>query len=474
MSGQAEDRGLPRGEPMTNNPRRAELGLLIAAWAIGIVCYATVDLATLGTLPVNFLAVMLITAAVLLAGHIVIRILAPYADPVLFPVAAMINLIGLVMIHRLDVAEQLRAEVNNTKAPPPDAIAQATWVLVALALFTLVLFVVTDHRKLQRYTFTSLVVGVVLLLLPLVPVLGTSINGARLWVRLGPLSFQPSELAKIALTIFFAGYLVRKREALATVRTKVAGIGIPRGRDLGPLLVAWLLALGVLAFERDLGTALMFFGLFVIMLYVATQRRSWLIIGAVMFALAAVLGYLAFGHVRLRVQIWLDPWAYANDEGYQLVQALFGLAKGGLFGTGLGDGYPQFIPFAKTDFIAAAIGEELGLAGMMALIMLFAILVERGLRTAITCRDPFGTLLAVGLSSVFALQVFVTIGGVTRLIPLTGLTTPFLSYGGSALVCNWMMIALLLRISDRNRRPATIAQSADEALTQMIRVGIDR
>ena len=455
-------------------PRRVELGLLILVWAIGSVCYATVDLATLGTLPVNYLALLLGSGAVLLIGHIVVRRLAPHADPVLFPVAAMLNMLGLVMIHRLDVAAQLRAEVNDEKAPSPDAVAQATWVLVALVLFTLVLFLVTDHRRLQRYTYTSGVAGVVLLLLPLVPILGTSINGARLWVRLGPFSFQPSELAKIALTIFFAGYLVRKREALATVRRKVLGLGIPRGRDFGPLLVAWLVALGVLAFERDLGTALMFFGVFVILLYVSTQRRSWLIIGAGLFALAAVLGYLAFGHVQLRVKIWLDPWTYANDEGYQLVQALFGLASGGLFGTGLGEGYPQFIPFAKTDFIAAALGEELGLAGMMAIVMLFAILVERGLRTGLACRDPFGTLLAVGLSSVFALQVLVTIGGVTRLIPLTGLTTPFLSYGGSALVCNWMMIALLLRISDRNRRPAVIAQSADEAMTQMIRVGIDR
>ena len=455
-------------------PRRTELGLLLVAWAIGAVCYATVDLATLGELPVNTVALLIGSAAILLIGHVVIRRLAPYADPVLYPVAAMINLLGLVMIHRLDVAERLRAEANGTKAPSSDAVAQATWVLVALVLFTLVLFFVTDHRKLQRYTFTSLVAGVVLLLLPLLPIVGTSINGARLWIRLGPLSFQPSELAKVALTIFFAGYLVRKREALATVRRKFLGLGFPRGRDFGPLLVAWLLALGVLAFERDLGTALMFFGVFVILLYVSTQRRSWLIIGAALFALAAVLGYFAFGHVRLRVQIWLDPWTYANDQGYQLVQALFGLASGGLFGTGLGQGYPLFIPFAKTDFISAALGEELGLAGMMALIMLFAILVERGLRTGIACRDPFGALLAVGLSSVFALQVFVTIGGVTRLIPLTGLTTPFLSYGGSALVVNWMMVALLLRISDRNRRPAMIAQSADEALTQMIRVGIDR
>ncbi len=459
---------------MSRHPRRTELGLLFFAWLIGCVAYATVDLATLDTLPVNYVTLLVGSAAVLLIGHVVIRRLAPHADPVLYPVAAMINLLGLVMIHRLDVAEQLRAQANDNKVPSSDAVAQATWVLVALVLFTLVLFFVTDHRKLQRYTFTFLVVGVVLLLLPLLPIIGTTINGARLWIRLGPLSFQPSELAKIALTIFFAGYLVRKREALATVRRKILGLGIPRGRDFGPLVVAWLVALSILAFQRDLGTALMFFGVFVILLYVATQRRSWLIIGAALFALAAVLGYLAFGHVQLRVKIWLDPWTYANDEGYQLVQALFGLASGGLFGTGLGEGYPQFIPFAKTDFISAALGEELGLAGMLALLMLFAILVERGLRTGLACRDPFGTLLAVGLSSVFALQVFVTVGGVTRLIPLTGLTTPFLSYGGSALVINWVMIALLLRISDRNRRPAVIAQSADEAMTQMIRVGIDR
>ena len=459
---------------MTRNPRRTELGLLLFAWLIGVVCYATVDFATLGTLPVNYLTLLIGSAVVLLAGHVVIRRLAPHADPVLYPVAAMINLLGLVMIHRLDVADELTAAANDKKPPSPDAFAQATWVLVALALFTLVLFLVSDHRKLQRYTFTSLVAGVVLLLLPLLPLIGTSINGAQLWIRVGPLSFQPSELAKIALTIFFAGYLVRKREALATVRRKVLGLGIPRGRDFGPLVVAWLVAVGILAFQRDLGTALMFFGVFVILLYVSTQRRSWLIIGAALFALACVLGYLAFGHVQLRVKIWLDPWQYANNESYQLVQGLFGLASGGLFGTGLGEGYPQFIPFAKTDFIAAALGEELGLAGLFAIVMLFAILVESGLRTGLACRDAFGTLLAVGLSSVFALQVFVTIGGVTRLIPLTGLTTPFLSYGGSALVCNWMMIALLLRISDRNRRPAAIAQSADEALTQMIRVGIDR
>ncbi len=225
---------------MRIHPRRTELGLLVVAWLIGVVCYATVDLATLGRLPVNYVALLVGSAVVLLAGHLVIRRLAPHADPVLFPVAAMLNLLGLVMIHRLDVADQLRAEANDNKVPSADALAQATWVLVALGLFTLVLFLVTDHRKLQRYTFTSLVAGVALLLLPLLPIIGTSINGARLWIRLGPLSFQPSELAKVALTIFFAGYLVRKRETLATVRRKVLGLGIPRGRDFGPLLVAWL------------------------------------------------------------------------------------------------------------------------------------------------------------------------------------------------------------------------------------------
>ncbi len=295
-----------------------------------------------------------------------------------------------------------------------------------------------------------------LLLLPLVPGLGTTVNGANLWVRLGPLSFQPSELAKIFLTIFFAGYLVVTRDSLALVRRKILGIGFPRGRDFGPIVVAWLISLAVLVFQRDLGTALMFFGLFVTLLYVATQRRSWLVIGAVMFIAGCLLGYAAFGHVRVRVEVWLDTWTYASDQGYQIAQSLFGLANGGVLGTGWGQGYPQFVPFAKTDFITAALGEELGTTGFMAILVIYAIIVERGLRTAIACRDPFGKLLAVGFATVFGLQVFVVVGGVTRLIPLTGLTTPFLSYGGSALVANWMMVALLIRISDRARRPEPV------------------
>ena len=438
----------------TARPRRGtELALLLAALGIGAYAYANVDLAITGNLPDRFWLVVGITAALVLLLHISVRVLAPYADPFLLPAAVMLNLLGLVMIHRLDIADQLIARLNNTEAPIPDSEAQFTWLILAAGLAVLTLLVVRDHRRLQRYMYLSMLVGVVLLLLPLVPGLGTTINGATLWIRVGPFTFQPSEFAKIFLTIFFAGYLVLKRDSMAVVRTKILGLGFPRGRDLGPIAVAWLVALIVLAFERDLGTALMFFGVFVVMLYVSTGRRSWLVIGALLLLLGGLIGYMAFGHVQQRIMIWLDTWSYAQDESFQLAQGLFGLANGGLLGAGWGNGYPQLVPFAKSDFIAAALGEEIGLTGLMAIIMLYAVIIERGLRTAVSVRDAFGTLLAVGLASAMALQVFVVIGGVTRLIPLTGLTTPFLSYGGSALLANWTMIALLLRISDQARRP---------------------
>jgi len=333
-----------------------------------------------------------------------------------------------------------------------------------------VLLLVRDHRRLQRYTYISLVLGVGLLLLPLTPVLGYTVNGATLWIRVGTLTFQPGELAKIVLTVFLAGYLVTHRDSLATVRTKVLGISLPRGRDMGPLLVGWLLALAVMAFETDLGTALIFFGLFVSMLYVATQRRGWVILGAVLMAVGAVAVYLAFGHVRTRVEIWLDPFQSANDAGYQIVQSLYGLANGGVLGTGWGQGYPQLVPFASSDFILSAFGEELGLTGLCAILLLYGILIQRGLRTAVACRDVFERLLATGLAVVFALQVFVVAGGVTKLIPMTGLTTPFLSAGGSALIANWIMVAVLLRISDITRRPDPVVTSPDESLTQVVRL----
>ncbi len=440
--------------------RNLELALLVLAFAIGAWAYANVGESVEQRLPLRFTEVLALVGVLVLVAHLAVRFLAPHADPFILPAATALNLVGLAMIYRIDLAEAARAERNGDPIPSPDSLAQLTWLTISIALFVGVLLIVRDHRKLQRYTYTMLVVGVVLLLLPLVPGLGATINGARLWIQFAGLSFQPSEFAKIALAIFFSGYLVRTRDSLALVRTRFAGVGLPRGRDVGPLIVAWLIALGILAFERDLGTALMFFGMFVVLLYVATGRKSWLIIGGLLFITAALLGYLAFGHVRVRVQVWLDVWSVAQDEGYQLAQSLFGLANGGILGTGMGNGFPHFVPFAKSDFIAAALGEELGLTGMMALLLLYAIIIERGLRTAVAVRDPFGQLLAVALATVLALQVFVVIGGVTRLIPLTGLTTPFLSYGGSALLANWVMVALLLRISDRARSHAGVLTTA--------------
>jgi cell division protein FtsW (lipid II flippase) len=352
---------------------------------------------------------------------------------------------------------------------------------LGVALFVLTLGLLRDHRVLTRVTYTSGLAAIVLLLLPLVPGVGATINGAKIWINLGPFSFQPGELAKVLLVVAFAGYLVLHRDALALAGRRVAGIDLPRGRDLGPILAMWLVSLGVLVFQRDLGSSLLFFGLFLVMLYVATERAGWLVVGAVLFAAGAVAAYKLVGHVTTRVDIWLHPLHYFNnpDAGHdsgQLVESLFGMAWGGLIGRGFGGGSPERVPFAESDFIISAIGEELGLTGVIAVILCYGLIVERALRAALICRDGFGKLMATGLAAVFALQVFVVIGGVTRLIPLTGLTTPFLSYGGSSLVANWVIAALLLRISDQARRPVPDLthgddDRADEQPTQIVKIG---
>jgi cell division protein FtsW (lipid II flippase) len=305
---------------------------------------------------------------------------------------------------------------------------------------------------------------------PAAPRAGTRDQRRRIWIRLGPVGFQPGEVAKIFLVVFFAGYLVVKRDALALAGRRFLGIDLPRGRDLGPILGAWLVSLGVLVFQRDLGSSLLFFGLFVVLLYVATERVGWIVVGALLFLAGAYFGYLTFSHVQARVTGWLDPFS-DTDTYYQIVQSLYGMAFGGLLGTGLGQGNPTLTPYAYSDFIVASVAEELGLAGLMAIIVVYALIVERGLRIALLCRDAFGKLLATGLAVTFALQVFVVVGGVTRLIPLTGLTTPFLSYGGSSLVANWAIIALLLRISDVTRRPAPqVAPLQSDDATQVVRL----
>ncbi len=436
--------------------RNVELALLILAVAAATGAYALAGIGTRGAVPPQILANVGGLSLLALAVHVVLRLRAPYADPVVLPIATAINGIGLVMIQRLDYAED-RDFTESLAA------RQLIWTAVGVVAAVAVLLWVRDHRGLARYTYTAMTAGLVLLMLPLLPVVGRTINGARLWIGFGPLSFQPGEIAKILLTVFFAGYLVASRDSLSLVGRKVLGLQLPRGRDLGPILVAWLASLGVLIFERDLGTSLLFFGLFVALLYVATERTSWIVIGLLLFAGGAFTAWTLFGHVQNRVAIWLRPFDPENADGaFQLVQGLYGMASGGLLGTGLGQGRPDIVPFAESDFIVAALGEELGLTGLFALLMLYGLLVERGLRTAIGVRDGFGKLLAAGLAFSIALQVFVVVGGVTRVIPLTGLTTPFLAYGGSSLVSNWIIVALLLRISDSARRPPEGVQTSEQ------------
>lgn len=451
--------------------RWAELFLLTLALVVGIGAYVAVGLGVSGDVPADVYTLGGGLAALAVLTHVIVRWLAPYADPVLLPLVIALNGLGLAMIQRIDYA----LPESSTPDAGPFAGPQLVWTAVGVAAFVAVLVVVRDHRRLQAYTYTFGVGAISLLLLPLMPLIGVELNGARIWVSIGPMSFQPGEVAKVCLVVFFAGYLVVKRDALALAGRRFLGIDLPRGRDLGPVLVAWLLSLGVLVFQRDLGSSLLFFGLFLVMLYVATERPGWLVVGGLLFAAGAYLSYLTFGHVQGRVEGWLEPFAIDPATGemrsYQLVQGLYGMAYGGLLGRGLGQGDPAMTPYSYSDFIATALGEELGLAGLMAIIVIYALIVERGLRTALICRDAFGKLVATGLAVSFALQVFVVVGGVTRLIPLTGLTTPFLSYGGSSLVANWAIVALLLRISDQTRRPAPeVRPPESEDATQVVRM----
>lgn len=449
--------------------RGFELLLLLLSVGISTAAYALVGLAVGGALPVRLLAVSGGLLGLGLLLHVVVRFVAPYADPVLIPIALLINGLGLVMIHRLDLAEGSSLALRQVGATAIGVVAAAV-----------VLVVLRDHRRLRARTYTAMVAGLFLLLLPLVPGIGRTVNGATIWIDLGVTTFQPAELGKIAIVVFFAGYLVVARDTLSLVGPRVLWLRLPRARDLGPILVAWVASVGILVLQRDLGTSLLFFGIFVAMLYVATERVSWIVIGMALFAGGCVVAWRLFGHVQRRVEVWLDPFDPELIErtggSYQVVQGLYGMADGGLLGTGLGRGSPEIVPFAESDFIVAALGEELGLAGLFAIFMLYAILVQRGIRTAIGVRDGFGKLLAGGLAFSIALQVFVVAGGITRVIPLTGLTMPFLAYGGSSLLGSWLVVALLLRVSDLARRPDLPPRDrpptlpADDAPTQAVRL----
>jgi cell division protein FtsW (lipid II flippase) len=452
MAGPTTDPRLVGAGARPPKRRGTELALLGFAVFITLVAQCIVDITVTGSLRPELATFGAWIAALWAVAHVVVRRFAPYADPLLLPAVALLVGLGLAVIHRLDLAGQQAARQSTRD----DAPVQLIWATLGVALFIAVIVVIRDHRVLSRFAYTLALVGLVLLAMPAaLPASLSEVNGAKIWIRLAGFSIQPGEFAKICLIIFFAAYLVDKRDVLALASRRVAGLELPRGRDLGPVLVAWLLSILVLVFERDLGSSLLLFGIFVVMLYIATERASWLVIGLLLFAGGAFVAYQIFGHVQQRVDTWLDPFAYKNGAGYQLVQSLFGLGTGGLFGAGLGGGRPDQVPVAKSDFIAAAIGEELGLFGLVAVIVVYLVLVERGLRTSLIVRDAFGKLLAAGLAFAVAWQVFVVLGGVTGLLPLTGLTTPFLAYGGSSLVANFVLVALLIRISDAARRPAT-------------------
>ena len=428
--------------------RNIELALLLLACVINGAAMTLVQLGAQGEVDSSVLMLGGGLAVLVLGMHVALRFVAPQADPFILPIVTVLNGLGIAMIYRVDIAEQ-------STGWGAAGIRQIVWTGLAIALALAVILVIRNHRVLQRYRFISMFAGIVLLLLPLLPVIGHQEFGARIWIRIGAFSFQPGELAKIALAVFFAGYLVESRDSLSMVGRKVLGIRFPRARDLGPILVIWAAAMAVLIFQRDLGTSLLYFGLFLVMISVATGRASWILLGLGLFVGGALVASQTLGYVQGRFNGWLDPFnpeVYeATGGSYQLVQGLFGLANGGLVGTGLGQGRPDLVPLAQSDYIIATLGEELGLAGLFAVLALYLLFVSRGFRIGFAGQDDFGRLLGVGLSFVVALQVFIVIGGVTRVIPLTGLTTPFLAAGGSSLVANWIIAALLLRLSDTIR-----------------------
>ena len=423
-----------------------EFSLLLFAIAIGVAAVIIVDLTVLGSLSTTLVVPGACFVIALFALHLTIRKLTPDADPLILPIATALNTLGIAMIYRIDLA-------NGFSGWDAASFRQLIWSTVAIVAAIAVLAVVRNHMVLFRYTYLAGLAAVILLLLPMLPGIGAEINGARVWIRLGGFSFQPGEIAKIFLAIFFAGYLVRNKDSLAMVGKKILGIRFPRGRDLGPLLVFWLAAMSVLVFQRDLGTSLLYFGLFLSMLYIATDRAGWLILGVSLFLAGGIIASQILAYVSTRFDNWLDPFADPYGKGHQMINGLFGLANGGMTGTGLGQGYPQMTTFAESDYIFASIGEELGLIGAFVVLAAYLLLVGRGLRIGFAGQDDFGKLLAAGLSFSIALQVFIVVGGITRVIPLTGLTAPFLASGGSSLVSNWIIVALLILLSNsvRNR-----------------------
>ena len=469
----------PDDELVAASRRRTELTLL--AFAVGVVIFAfiNVGLSLNGQSAGPLTEYILVFAVIVFGAHLAVRKWAPYADPLLVPLAALLNGLGIVMIYRL---HEVGRSGNSGAGGPISTLAgdavtmQIVYTVIGIACLVAFLVLIKEPRVLQRYTYILGLIGLLLFALPAflpTSISGVANTGAKIQIAIPGLgSIQPEEFAKLCLAISFAGYLVVKRDVLKLAGKRVLGIDLPRGRDMGPILLTWAASLLLLVFESDVGTSAVFMGLFVAMIYIATSRTSWLLIGFGMFVAGALIAAKLISHVGERFSVWLHPFTAANlvnapQNSYQPVQGLYGMANGGVLGRGLGGGQPFWTPLVQSDMIFTAFGEELGLTGVMALLLIYGLIVQRGLRTAILIKDPFSKLLAGGLSFMLALQVFVIVGGVSRLIPLTGITTPWLSQGGSSLIASWIMIGILIRLSDTARRPAP-KPIQDEGLTQVV------
>ena len=429
-------------------PRSRNLEALLLFFAAGLNAFelAQIQLSIIEKMTVDLFTYWLPPVLFAFVLHMILRRRASEADPLILPIAVALNGLGIAMIYRLDLATIASGGAELF------AFRQVMWTALAMAFAAMVILYIPSQLFLRRYVYTAMAAGIVLLLLPLLPVIGTTINGATLWISFFGVTFQPGEIAKIALIIFFAGYLVNRKDSLAVVGRKILGVRIPRGRELGPILVIWLASIAVLVLQRDLGTSILYFGLFLVMIYVATGRAFYAGIGVAMLITGGLVASRVLDYVSRRFDAWLNPFDRDNYDAvggsYQIVQGIFGMANGGLFGSGLGGGVPQLVPLAESDFIIPSLAEELGLIGFFAILALYFLLVTRGLKVAFRHSDEFAKLMAVGFSFVIALQLFVVIGGVTRILPLTGLTTPILAAGGSSLLANWIIIAMLLRLSD--------------------------
>ncbi|MDN3240618.1 FtsW/RodA/SpoVE family cell cycle protein [Glycomyces tritici] len=450
--------------PLTGMPKRVfrEIVMLLMGGVAVFLLQLTIDVALTDTTTSVTYTLPLLIFIVSMCAWTSVKILAPYADPLFVPIAAFLTGIGIVYIRRID-----RTARTDDPLPADAGIfagqggRQLMYYMAGVVLLTVLLIVVRNHRVLRGYAYILLFAGIFLAAIPgFLPASISSSGGSKNWIRFGSFSVQPSEFAKLMLLIFFAVYLVRKRDMLSVAGKKILGLQLPRMKDLGPIVIVWAASLVILVMERDLGTSLLLFSIFLSMLYMATRRASWIVIGLTMFVGGCIAIYPFFGHLQVRVAIWLDPWKYeyvysdgTTPSSWQLVQGLVAMNSGGLIGNGPGSGNPNMIPASESDFILAAIGEEVGLIGLIGILMLYAILVQRGFKTGIMSRDLFGSLMAGGLAFLVAFQLFVVLGGVTGLIPMTGQTTAFLAAGGSSLVGSWLLIGLLVRVSDDARKP---------------------